>query len=51
LIFRWGEINKILDRPGFKLTQALEDHRELLQERAQRLARLLKTIDKNDSRN
>ena len=46
LDFPLSEIKKILDRPGFKLTKALENHRAMLQERAERLARLLKTIDK-----
>jgi DNA-binding transcriptional MerR regulator len=46
LDFPLSEIKKILDRPGFRLTKALESHRTMLQERAERLARLLKTIDK-----
>ena len=46
LDFPLNEIKKILDRPGFKLTKALENHREMLRERADRLARLLNTIDK-----
>ena len=46
LDFPLSEIKKILDRPGFKLTRALQNHREMLQERAERLALLLKTIDK-----
>ena len=46
LDFSLSEIKKILDRPGFNLTRALENHRELLRQRAERLALLVKTIDK-----
>ena len=46
LDFPLSEIKKILDRPGFRLTKALESHRMMLQGRAERLARLMKTIDK-----
>lgn len=50
LDFPLGEIKKIIDRPGFDLTAALENHRTLLRERAQRLHRLVKTIDKTIQR-
>jgi DNA-binding transcriptional MerR regulator len=40
-----SEIQTILDRPGFDQVQALQDHKTLLVQRADRLSRLLKTID------
>ena len=40
-----SEIRAILDRPGFDQVQALQDHITLLVRRADRLTRLLKTID------
>jgi DNA-binding transcriptional MerR regulator len=46
LDFPLGEIRRILDDPGFDQVEALEHHRRLLQKRAERLARLLKTVDK-----
>ncbi len=50
LDFSLSEIKKILDRPGFNLTRALENHRELLHQRAERLALLVQTIDKTIQR-
>ncbi len=41
-----SEIGAILDDPAFNLLEALEKHRQLLQERVARLARLLNTVDK-----
>jgi DNA-binding transcriptional MerR regulator len=46
LDFPLGEIRSILDDPGFDQVAALQAHRRLLQKRAQRLTRLLETIDK-----
>jgi len=46
LDFPLGEIRSILDDPRFDQVAALQTHRRLLQKRAQRLTRLLKTIDK-----
>ncbi|HZY45703.1 MAG TPA: MerR family transcriptional regulator [Anaerolineae bacterium] len=40
-----SEIQAILDRPGFDQVKALKDHKGLLTQRADRLTRLLKTID------
>jgi DNA-binding transcriptional MerR regulator len=40
-----SEIQAILDRPGFDQVKALKDHKVLLKQRADRLTRLLKTID------
>jgi DNA-binding transcriptional MerR regulator len=40
------EIRGILDASGFDEVRALEDHRRRLEQRAERLARLLQTIDK-----
>ncbi len=45
-----SEIRSILDDPGFDLVEALEDHRRLLQARAERTTQLLKTIDKTIQR-
>lgn len=39
------EIQAILDRPGFDHVQAVKDHKSLLVQRADRLTRLLKSID------
>src|SRR5512136_2331510 len=39
------EIQDILDDPDFDQIEALESHKRLLRERADRLARLLMTID------
>jgi len=41
-----NEIRDILDDPAFDPVRALENHRRWLQKRAERLTRLLKTIDK-----
>lgn len=46
LDFPLGEIRRILDDPGFDQVEALQHHRRLLQKRAERLARLLNTVDK-----
>lgn len=39
-------IRDVLDRPGFDLPAALEQHRQALRERQQRLARLLDTVER-----
>jgi DNA-binding transcriptional MerR regulator len=46
LEFSLAEIKATIDRPGFDTLQALRAHRETLQERAGRLARLIETVDK-----
>ncbi len=46
LDFPLGEIQRILDDPGFDQVKALESHRRMLHERAERLALLLSTVDK-----
>ncbi|MCX6027892.1 MAG: MerR family transcriptional regulator [Chloroflexi bacterium] len=46
LDFPLAEIQAILDRPGFDQAQALRNHRRMLGERAERLARLLRTVDR-----
>jgi DNA-binding transcriptional MerR regulator len=46
LDFPLNEIQHILDRPGFDQVKALENHKRMLKQRAERLERLLKTIDK-----
>ena len=45
-----GEVRQILDDPGFDQVTALEHHRQSLQQRMERLTRLLKTIDKTIDR-
>ena len=50
LDFPLGEIRDILDDPAFDQVEALENHRRLLQRRAGRLARLLRTVDKTIQR-
>ena len=45
-----GEIREILDDPEFDQVEALRSHRQMLEQRADRLARLLKTIDKTIQR-
>ena len=45
-----GEIRGILDAPDFDEIRALEDHRRRLHERAERLARLIQTIDRTIQR-
>jgi DNA-binding transcriptional MerR regulator len=44
------EIGHILDEPGFDPVEALEQHRQVLRKRMQRLTRLLRTIDKTINR-
>jgi DNA-binding transcriptional MerR regulator len=44
--FSLGDIQAILDRPGFDLLPALEVHRQALKERQDRLERLLQTIER-----
>jgi DNA-binding transcriptional MerR regulator len=44
------EVRQILDDPGFNPVAALEQHRQLLQRRVERLARLLETIDRTIDR-
>lgn len=44
------EVRQILDDPGFDQVTALEQHRRLLRQRMERLARLLKTIDRTIDR-
>ena len=46
LDFPLGEIQRILDDPGCDQVKALESHRRMLHERADRLALLLSTVDK-----
>jgi DNA-binding transcriptional MerR regulator len=41
-----SEVREILDDPEFEQVAALEHHRQLLERRIERLARLLKTIDR-----
>jgi DNA-binding transcriptional MerR regulator len=50
LDFPLADIQAILDDPGFDQVQALHDHRQLLQQEADRLGRLLNTIEKTISR-
>ena len=45
LDFPLSEIQAVLDDPDFDQVQALENHRRLLQQRADRLTGLLQTID------
>ncbi len=45
-----SDIRDILDAPGFEPVQALRQHRQVLQARAERLTRLLKTIDRTIQR-
>lgn len=44
------EVRRILDDPGFDLVVALAQHRQALHRRMERLARLLKTIDRTIDR-
>src|SRR5512143_296680 len=46
LDFPLADIQGILDEPGFDQVKALHAHRRLLQQEADRLERLLKTIEK-----
>ena len=41
-----AEVRRILDDPGFDPLAALERHRQMLQQRVQRLQRILRTIDR-----
>lgn len=50
LDFPLANIQAILDDPGFDQVKALRDHRRLLQQEADRLGRLLATIEKTISR-
>ena len=50
LDFPLADIQAILDDPGFDQVQALHDHQRLLQQEADRLGRLLNTIEKTISR-
>lgn len=50
LDFPLQDIQRILDRPGFDQVQALEGHRRMLQERMERLALLINTVDKTIQR-
>ncbi len=45
-----AEVRDILDDPGFDQVQALEQHRQVLRGRVERLTRLLKTIDRTIQR-
>jgi MerR family transcriptional regulator, thiopeptide resistance regulator len=46
LDFPLADIQAILDRPGFDQVEALRAHRRMLGERAERMARLLHTVDR-----
>lgn len=46
LDFPLADIKALLDRPGFDQVEALRGHRRMLTERAERLARLLRTVDR-----
>jgi len=50
LDFPLDAIRTILDLPGFNQIEALRDHRRMLSERAERLARLLRTVDRTIAR-
>ena len=50
LDFPLADIQAILDDPGFDQVKALRDHRRLLQAKADRLGRLLNTIEKTISK-
>ena len=43
------QIRSVIDRPDFDLLQALEQHRQALQERQARLERLLQTVERTIS--
>ena len=45
LDFSLNEIKDLIDRPGFDVTSALEAHKLALQRRADRLQRLIQTVD------
>ncbi len=44
--FSLHEIKEIMDSPGFDRRQALLDHRKLLEERQERLGRLIQSVDR-----
>jgi DNA-binding transcriptional MerR regulator len=44
--FSLGDIQAILDQPGFDLLPALKQHRQALKERQERLGRLLLTVER-----
>ncbi len=46
LDFSLEEIRRIMTAPGFRVRDALDSHRELLQKRADRISQLLRTVDK-----
>jgi DNA-binding transcriptional MerR regulator len=50
LDFPLQDIRRILDQPGFDQIESLEGHRRMLQERMERLAILMTTIDKTIQR-
>jgi DNA-binding transcriptional MerR regulator len=50
LDFPLADIQAILDDPGFDQVKALHDHRQMLLQEADRLGRLLKTIEKTISK-
>jgi len=50
LDFPLDAIRTILDLPGFDQIEALRDHQRMLGERAERLARLLRTVDRTIAR-
>ena len=50
LDFSLAEIRDILDDPDFDEVKALEDHRQLLEQRSKRIALLINTIDKTLTR-
>jgi DNA-binding transcriptional MerR regulator len=50
LDFPLADIQAILDDPGFDRVKALHDHQQMLQQEADRLGRLLNTIEKTISR-
>lgn len=50
LDFPLSEIQTILDDPGFDQVKSLQNHRRLLQKRAERMTHLLETIDKTIQR-
>jgi MerR family transcriptional regulator, thiopeptide resistance regulator len=48
--FPLGEIQKILNDPGFDKLQALESHRHILQQNAEQMKKLISTVDKTIAR-
>jgi DNA-binding transcriptional MerR regulator len=45
LDFKLEEIKSIIDKPGFDISQALRDHRRLLESKITRYEQLIKTVD------